>query len=529
LASSGQQVRGDVRSAATGTLGLGASGARTPDEGVATDGIGRNTVYALLVQLTTGFFTTVVTLYLVRALGTKGLGLFALALGVGRLATLVADLGIPQSLARFLAEARGDRRAVAALLGDAVRLKLVTAAVVAATLFAAAGPIADAYGQQGLAWPVRGIALSLFAESLLALYVSAFIALGRNSVNLTLTFLESLTEMLAIVALVALGAGATGAAFGRAGGYAFGALVGTWMVMRLLGRTAVIARPQGRMRQLARYAVPTFLTNGMYVVYTQVDVLIIGALLGASAVGIWAAPMRLTIPLAYLGQAIANSVAPRQAASAEGANVRAFETSLRWLIIAQSALLAPIIVWAGPITDLLLGGQFHESANVLRALAVFIFLGGLSPLISITVNYLGQARQRIPIVISALLVNVVIDLTLLPRIGVVAAAIGTTVAYCLYVPAHFVICRRELGVPLRPLGLTLTRTVAAAAAMAGVLLLVGPSASSTGRLLIGAILATFTYAAMLLLTREISLNEIRRGRQLISMRLSRLRAPTAAL
>src|SRR5262249_2620550 len=437
-------------------------------ERVATDGIARNAVFALLAQLSTGFFTTIVTLYLVRALGTEGFGLFALALGVGRLAMLVADIGIPQSLARFLAEARGDRRAVAARLGDGLRLKLATGAVVAAVLFAAAGPIASVYGQPALVWPLRGIAISLFAESLLNLFVAAFVALGRNAVNLRITFLESLMEMSAIVALVALGAGATGAAFGRAIGYTFGALLGTWMVVRLLGRTSLVARPQGRMRQIATYAVPTFLTNGMYVVSTQIDILIICAMLGASAVGIWAAPMRLTIPLAYVGQALANSVAPRQAASSEGANVRAFERSLRWLIIAQAALLAPIVVWADPITDLLLGQQFHESASVLRALAVYIFLGGLSPLISITVNYLGEARRRIPIVLAALVGNVVIDVTLLPRIGVVAAAIGTTAAYCIYVPAHFVICKRKLGVHVRPLALTLGRTVAGALAMAGV-------------------------------------------------------------
>ena len=493
---------------------------RAPTGRLPTEGIARNAVFALLAQLTTGFFTTVVTLYLVRALGTKGFGLFALALGVGRLAALAADLGIPQSLARFLAEKRGDQRAAVGLLGDAVRLKVATGALVAAALFAAAGPIAAAYGQPALAWPVRGIALSLFAESLLNLYVAAFIALGRNAVNLRLTFLESLMEMVAIVSLVALGAGAAGAAFGRAGGYAFGAIVGTWVVARRFGRAAVLARPTGRTRQLATYAVPTFLTNGIYRLYTQVDVLIIGALLGTSAVGVWAAPLRLTIPLAYVGQALANSVAPRQAASAEGRNVRAFEASLRLMMIVQGLALAPIVVWANPIADLLLGHEFHRSANVLRFLAFFIFLSGVSPLISITVNYLGQARRRIPIVASALAVNVAIDLVLLPRIGVVAAAIGTTVAYCLYVPAHFVICWRELGVRLRPLALTLARMFAAVGAMAGVLVVVGVNASSAGRLLLGAIAGTVAYAATLVLTREISLNEIRRGRQVVSMRLS---------
>jgi O-antigen/teichoic acid export membrane protein len=501
------------------------SSAGTPGERVPMDGIARNAVFAMLAQVTTGIFTTAVTIYLVRALGTEGLGLFALALSVGRLALLVADLGIPLSLSRFLAETGGDRRLATYLYADALRLKVVTAAVASAGLFAVAGPIAGAYNEPGLVWPLRGIALSLFAESLLGLYVAAFVALGRNVVNLRLTFFESLAEAVAIVTLVALGAGATGAAFGRAIGYTVGALAATWVVLRVFGRALVVARG-GRTREIATYAAPLLLSSGVYSFYAQVDVLIIGAMLGSSAVGIFAAPLRLTIPLSYVGQALANSVAPRQAASSAGPSVRAFEVSLRWLIIAQAALIAPIVVWPDEIVRLLLGQEFAESAEVLRVLAAFIFLRGLSPLISTTVNYLGRARQRIPIVLTALGANVAIDVALLPRIGVVGAAIGTTVAYWIYVPAHFFICWRELGVHLRPLAVTCLRALVAAAAMGGVLLAVGTGSITVVQLVVGSLAGTLAYGAALMLTREISPSELRRGRRAVSMGLSRLLAPS---
>jgi O-antigen/teichoic acid export membrane protein len=490
------------------------------------EGIRRNAVFALLVQITTGLFTTAVTLYLVRALGTDGLGVFALALGVGRLALIFADLGISLSVARFVAETGGDRRSAAALLGDALRLKLVTSAIVAAALFAAAGPISEAYDEPELVWPVRGIAFSLFAESLLMLYNTSLMALGRNSVHLRLTVIESTVEAAGIITLVALGAGATGAAFGRAAGYAFGALVATQVVWRLFGQALVITRSAGRTREIATYAAPLVVASGVYTVYSHLDVLIVGALLGTAAAGIFAAPMQLVVPLAYVGQALANSVAPRQAASTEGPHVRAFETSLRWLIILQAALLAPLVVWPEEIVRVVLGEEFAESANVLRALAPFIFLRGLGPLISTTVNYLGHAQRRIPIVVASLAIMVGIDLAFLPRIGVVAAAIGATVAYWVYVPAHFVICWRELGIHLRPLALTLLRALAAAGGMAGVLLAIGTAGLSVDELILGAFGGTVVFAVVLVLTGEISPSELRRGRQAVSMRLSRLLAPS---
>ena len=490
------------------------------------EGVRRNAVFALLVQITTGVFTTAVTLYLVRALGTTGFGLFALALSIGRLAIIAADAGVPLSVARFLAETGGDRRSAAGLLRDSLRLKLISGAVVAVALFAAAGPIAEAYNQPALVWPLRGVACSLFSESLLGLYFAAFIALGRNSLNLRLTFIESFVEAGAIIALVAAGAGVTGAAFGRAIGYTVGALVATVAVYRLFGRALLSTRTAGRTREIAAYAAPLVVASGAYTFYSQIDVMIVGAILGAYAVGVFAAPMQLAIPLAYIGQALANSVAPRQAVSDKGPNVPAFVTSLRWLIIVQTALIAPIVVWPEEICRILLGTQFAQSADVLRVLAPYIFLRGLGPLISTTVNYLGRAQQRIPIVLGALVVMVAIDVALLPRIGVVAAAIGATAAYSLYVPAHFVICWRELGFDLRPLALTCLRALAAAGAMAGVLLAIGTGPISIATLIVGSVVGTVVFAVVLVLTREVSRSELRRGGAAVSTQVSRLLPPS---
>lgn len=475
--------------------------------------IARNAVLALLAQVTSGLFTTVLTLYLLRALGPEGYGVFALALGVGAIATIASDLGIPYSASRFLAESRDDRTAVVAVLRDSLRLKLATAALATGALFAAAGPIAAAYDQPALTWPLRAVAVSLFAESVFLLYVSALVGLARVGSSLRVIFLESLTETVASIALVALGAGATGAAFGRAAGYAFGAAAAVVVIARLYGRGTVrlFGRSSGRTREIARYAAPLFVTNTAFTLYASIDVLLIGAILGSTAVGIFAAPLRLTVPLAYLGQAFANSVSPRQAGGGrEPGSVDAFLRSLRWLTLFQASLVAPLVVWAEPIVRLLLGPGYEESADVLRVLALYIFLDGPSRLISTTVNYLGLAARRIPIVLVALGVIVVLDLVLLPWIGVVGAAVATGVALAaVYVPAHLRICVRELDLDLASEGLTLLRALLAAIAMGLVLFAVGTETLSPAEWVFGGAAGLVAFGATLLLSRELTLAEVR--------------------
>src|SRR4051794_13569327 len=98
------------------------------------DSVRRNTVLALTNQLTSAAFTAVLTVYLTRALGPHGYGLFALALGVGSIAALLADFGISQSAARFVAEHRGDNDAQFAVISRALRLKLTFVGIVAVAL-----------------------------------------------------------------------------------------------------------------------------------------------------------------------------------------------------------------------------------------------------------------------------------------------------------------------------------------------------------------------------------------------------------
>jgi O-antigen/teichoic acid export membrane protein len=471
----------------------------------------RNTALALLAQLATGVFTTILTLYLARALGPDAYGVFALALGVGAIAGLIADAGIVESSSRFVAESRGDPVAVAALLRDAFRLKVATALILPGALFALAGPISGAFDQPDLTWPIRGIAVSLFANSIFTLYIGTFIALGRLGVNLRLIFLESLAETVGSIALVAAGAGATGAAFGRAIGYFVGALIAGAVVIRLFGRTSLrlVGRGGGRAKEIARYAFPLLITDSAYTLYAQVDVLIIGSLLSTKGVGVFSAPLRLAAPLGYVGRAFTNTVAPRQVKSRrEPGSVQAFQTGLRWLILYQAALLAPLVVWAEPIVRLLYGEEFRESTNVLRVLAFYIFLGGPSILISTTVNYLGRAVWRIPIVLFCLLVNVALDLSLIPAIGVLGAAIGTGVAYGLYVPAHLWICHRELRFELRKLAVTVLRALTAAALMGCVLYAVGTHSLSAG-----AWVGILTFCLALALTREVTWTEIQGARR----------------
>lgn len=480
-----------------------------PTEAAWTETALRSAGLAFVTQMTTAAFTAALTLVLVRALSPEEYGRFALAVAMGAVLAIVADLGISASTARFIAERSEDPHFIYRLLRGGLRLKLLLAGLACAAFAVAADPISDAFGDSGLVWPIRIIAAAAFSQTLFSFFASAFGALGRVSFNLRLVILESAVETAASIGLVVVHATATSATAGRATGYAMAALFGLILMRRFRTRAAAMNLDPTWRRSLMRYALALLIIDAASALFEQIDVILIGALLSPAAVGLFQVPFRLATFLVYPAAAIAAAVAPRVGRRKSSADAtRILAQGLRAVVIIQTPLAVVQLVWAGPVIDLVAGPEYADAVDVFRALAGFTLLMGPAVLLSLAANFLGEARRRLPAMIVALLVNAAVDIALLETLGPIAAVIGTLSAYLIYVPVHFHICARQLQLPVRALGMTVLRASAAGAVMAGCLAFFGVSSLSLIGAAAGATLAAVVYGAGLLALGELRQNDL---------------------
>jgi O-antigen/teichoic acid export membrane protein len=263
-------------------------------------------------------------------------------------------------------------------------------------------------------------------------------------------------------------------------------------------------RRSPRTGQLARYAGALFIIDVSFSLFNQIDLILIGALVATSSVAFFDAPARLCTVLQYPAYSLALGIGPRLAGAERSVTDESFAAGLRVILILQSFMLAGIVAWSGPIVHLVLGDRYQAAVPVLRTLGMYVYLSGLGAFLSISVNYLGAARRRVPVAILALVLDVVIDLVLLPQIGVVAGAIATDVAYATYVIGHVIICAGLLNLPRRALGISFARCLVAAAMMTLVLAAVGTSTLSPAEWLLGAVAGTAAFGAVLVVTGELT-------------------------
>jgi O-antigen/teichoic acid export membrane protein len=484
----------------------------TGDRPAATgDSISRNAAFGFAGQVATGAFTAALVVVLSRELGPDGYGTLALALGITGMVMQFAEGGTAQAAARFIAERHGDPRRIAAVVGMALRYRILTALAITVALIALADPIANLYDAPELVWPLRVLAVAFFGQNLTMFARTQLVAMRSAGKTFALLTSESAVEFTASVSLVVLGAGVTGAAAGRAVGYLFGTVLGIVLMTRLLRHSLLRAEPSPvSRREFLGYAGAMTAVGVTSTIFNKLDVLLLGAYVSTAAVGIYSAPLRLVGLITYPGRALSQGIAPRLARHPDQPqNVGALERGMRYIMVLQAVTVAYLLVWAEPIVTLTLGDQFLESAEVLRALAPVAFLAGLAPMVQSPLNYAGVGSRRIPVGIATIVVTAAIDVILIPEIGILGAAVGNGVGSAVYIGWHLWLCHTILGLPLRRLALSAVRGLLAAAAVAGVLALLGTSDLSALDWVVGVVAGLALFVALLRALGELSAIEVR--------------------
>lgn len=200
-------------------------------------------------------------------------------------------------------------------------------------------------------------------------------------------------------------------------------------------------------RVLTLLALPSLVSQAAAQVLNRADVLILAPLSSASEVANYSATIRITFLLQAIVE-LTNFVYGTRilAAGNMAADARA-RLAKRILIQTGALTLAvslPVLAFAKPLL-LLFGPEYVEAAPVLQLLTLGkICTAPFGPLMTLFV-VLGQNKRLATIIALAAVVNVSIDIALVPHYGALGAAIGSLSALALMGAGYVVLFRLVLG------------------------------------------------------------------------------------
>jgi O-antigen/teichoic acid export membrane protein len=246
-------------------------------------------------------------------------------------------------------------------------------------------------------------------------------------------------------------------------------LVVTWAITRTLAPVRPRVEP-AVWRTLLKAAVPLGLALAVNALYFRADTLIISLYEPYDQVGLYTLAYRILELALVVGTVFLSTTFPilSEAVARDAPRaLRTIQASTEVCVVLGAPLIAGGLVLAPQIIELAGGEEFQDAATPLRILLAAGALAWVNGVFGYALIARDRQASALWLNLSALAFNVGLNFLLIPRYGIVVAAIVTVASELLILAGSYPLMRRYFD--FFPIPRTLAPALFAAAAMGGLL------------------------------------------------------------
>ena len=383
-----------------------------------------------------GVASSAVSVFLVpiyaRQLGDDGVGITGVLNSTIALSLMVFGLALPQAFIRWYLKEAGDRGQRGRILGTTLAIRVAASLIGFAAVLAAMNPLTGAlYGGRYLSVFALAAPIVLF-DSFSAIPLSFLRAerLARAYVAVSLTR-AILGTVLILTLVVPMQIGVAGVALGSAIAAAITAVVGVAALVRVGAPRPTFDLPLAR--AMLRFALPLVPAGLAGWVLNLSDRPLLQAITGSEAtVGVYT--------LGYTGGLVINALVVQPFALAWGAAQwemarrdgapQAFARLMTWFLVLGSGGALLLSAMGTDALRLLVGPEFELSRFIVPFSAFAYVLYGAYTIATSGLGIVGRT-SLVATTMAAAAAAVVMNVILIPVIGIFGAALSTLLSYLL--------------------------------------------------------------------------------------------------
>ena len=449
-----------------------------------------------------------ITLYLARALGPGGVGLYWQAFAVLSILNLLSMSGFGPALTRFVAvyRAQHDDGSIRGVVRVGLGLALSVSVVLAVGLWVSSPWLADqAFDDPRLLDPLRFVALTLPVMTLTDAALGA--TKGFKTMKpfaLIKLVIEPASRLALTVALVAGGVDLAGAMIALLVSNLAAAVLASTALRRLMPKTN--PSPVYRPRDVFGFSIASWLASVSTSGLIWADTVLLGVYLPSSEVAIYNIAARLVVLASFVMLPINSSLAPRIAdlylrGKTETLR-RAYAAATAWIVRLSLPAFVVIVVFPDALLRLF-GPGFVSGTTVTVLLAGGKLVDAATGPCAMMLNMSGRPTMNMVNNILGLIINIVLNIALIPSQGIVGSAIAWAVTLVLMNIARVTQVRLTMDMLPFEGGIAKALLAASGAAAVGAATRIGLAGVS--ELVIGVLLVGLTYLGLTIalgITRE---------------------------
>lgn len=388
--------------------------------------------FGKILSVVLGFlFLAIVT----RLATPETYGKFVLALSVVLVLQgfdLNVDSAVDYFLPQYLSEGKyGEAKSV---LFDSALLGVLGASVVGLVVTITAAQVADLLGNPYLSRILPALSLVLPLLVLQKTLGKYFNSAKKSEYRV---LLENVTrpsaKILISTAFLLLGWSVYGLVIGYIAGLVAAVVLGAYL-FSTLGRDVLLSeRVQTNRVEILKYSAPLAFAGIVWTLVGQIDFILLGILSSPDSVGtyrvIFQFVSNMAILISVLDPIFKPMIAERKGDTSELAEL--YELATRWVCLLTIPVGIAIFISGKTFLSVLFTPAYATSslaASILALGYLFSASAGPSPMV---LTGLGYSRLTLLNVLSMVAVNGLFDILLIPKFGIIGAAIGTATALSL--------------------------------------------------------------------------------------------------
>lgn len=408
-----------------------------------------NTAIMLVAQGITWSATLVTTAVLGARLGVDGFGTLYLAMSFGLLFGVLVEFGLNQQLVRAIAR---DPALAGPYLVNALAIKLALAFVAYLAILA----LIDVLGYSAEVGSVIAVYCLILAwNGVSTTFTAVYQGTQRVVYAAVGSIIEKLLVCLLAIGLLWLGFGVVAMAAVFVAG-AVASAVWQGLYLRRVARLE-LQLDRAVIGTLVRNAIPFLAYWVLGSLYYRLDTILLSKLTDATVLGWYGAAYRLFDTLVFLPSIVASAILfpilAQLSVQSRPALQRAMIKGLDLILIVGIPISVGLFTLAEPIIRLIYRqADFVQAVPALQWLAVGLLLLYINSILSVTLVSLNEERKMTLVAGLALVLNLGLNLALIPMFQHVGAAATTAategfiLAYLLAVTPRDLLARSTLGV-----------------------------------------------------------------------------------
>lgn len=371
----------------------------------------------------------------IRMLSPKYYGLFALSLTIINIIIIVSFLGLYQGAQRFIAYNmdKNDYPKVTGTIRASMWITSTASVFFMVLLMVFASSLSRFFAKPELKSLILIMAPMVPFQVVAVMITAVFLGLHNPAPKVWIEDIGfGVTSIIAVLISLSIARSLNSLAIAMSASFFLVLLISMYVYrsrfpldMRTLHASPVT-------KQLLYFSLPLFLSSALYVAMGNTDTIVVGHFMASDRVGFYNVAFLLMtlIPIFYVAVSIiylpvATSLIAKRA---QTESLRLYQSSTRWSFILTVPLFLTFFLFPTQTLYLLFGGRYTVAATALSILSLGAFINAfLGPNNYALIAY-GETRMVLYGSLTATAIDIVLNLLLVPRIGISGAAIATASA-----------------------------------------------------------------------------------------------------